>query len=147
MLFENVRVHPIELKNNVTGQVKVLFPGEIIDLPEAFGRSYYNYLKPVNTEYVNVNMFVEDIQNDIATDFNTSVESEVMTEAKVEVKQEPKKVKKMPENILVVEEEVNVKGKKGRPKVYAEDLSSADRRKIQRKNKKEQDAKFKDLKF
>jgi hypothetical protein len=163
MLFENVRVHPIELMNNLTGQIKILLPGEIMDLPEAFGKLYYNYLKPVVTEAVDTELFVEDIQSEIVSEFNMSsdishpesleqldlfsednskdglfVEKEEKIETRVENKSD--------ENVLVVEEEKKEKGKKGRPKVY-EDVSAAEKRKIQRQKKKENDAKFKDLKF
>jgi hypothetical protein len=158
MLFENVRVHPIELMNNLTGEMKILLPGEIMDLPEALGKLYYNYLKPVVTEAVDTELFVEDIQSEIVSEFNMSSDishpdsleqldlfSEdnskdgLFVESVVEVK-------KPEENVLVVEEEKKEKGKKGRPKVY-EDVSAAEKRKIQRQKKKENDAKFKDLKF
>lgn len=157
MLFENVRVHPIELMNNLTGEMKILLPGEIMDLPEAFGRLYYNYLKPVVTEAVDTELFVEDIQSEIVSEFNMSsdlVHKDSLEQLDLFSEDEKDglfvesvvEVKKPEENVLVVEEEKKEKGKKGRPKVY-EDVSAAEKRKLQRQKKKENDAKFKDLKF
>lgn len=150
MLFENIRVYPFELRNQITGEVKILLPGEVMDLPEGFGKMYYNYLKPVITESQDVELFVEDIQDDIVSEFNMSgdlhapesVESNDILEAKEVIAR-----LKNGENILLVEEEVKEKKPKGRPKVYDGEVSSAERRKIQRQKKKENDAKFKDLKF
>lgn len=157
MLFENVRVHPIELHNNLTGENKILLPGEIMDLPEALGKMYYNYLKPVITEAVDTELFIEDIQNEIVSEFNMTSDlvhkdsleqldlfSENVTDGLFV--ENVVEVKKIEENVLVVEEEKKEKGKKGRPKVY-EDVSAAEKRKIQRQKKKENEAKFKDLKF
>lgn len=149
MLFENIRVYPIELKNQLTGEMKILLPGEIMDLPEALGKMYYNYLKPVMMESQDVELFVEDIQSEIVSEFNMSgdLHSPVSEESGdiIEAKETISKIMNG-ENVLLVEEEVVEKKPKGRPKVY-DGQSSAEKRKLQRQKKKENDAKFKDLKF
>jgi hypothetical protein len=149
MLFENIRVYPIEMKNQLTGEMKILLPGEIMDLPEALGKMYYNYLKPVMTESQDVELFVEDIQSEIVSEFNMSgdLHSPVSEENGdiIEAKETISKIMNG-ENVLLVEEEVVEKKPKGRPKVY-DGQSSAEKRKLQRQKKKENDAKFKDLKF
>lgn len=150
MLFENIRVIPFELRNQLTGEVKILLPGEVMDLPEAFGKMYYNYLKPVITESQDVELFVEDIQSEIVSEFNVSGDlHSIGSEESGEIIEAKETISKIMngENILLVEEEVEEKKPKGRPKVYDGEVSAAEKRKIQRQKKKENEAKFKDLKF
>lgn len=150
MLFENIRVYPIEMKNHLTGEMKILLPGEVMDLPEALGKMYYNYLKPVVTESQDVELFVEDIQSEIVSEFNMSGDlHSPASEENGEIVEAKETIAKIMngENVLLVEEEAVEKKPKGRPKVYEGEISSAEKRKIQRQKKKENDAKFKDLKF
>ena len=145
MLFENVRVHPLEFRNNITGELKTVFHGEVIELPEHIGKFYYNYLQPVVVNFETTTLNVEDIQNDVISEFNSS--SDVTNISTIINKVDVINTPTNGENILVVEEEIKIKREKGRPKVYEETVTSAERRKMQRQAKKETEAKFKELKF
>ena len=133
MLFENIRILPLELRNNVTGQVKVVTYGEVVDLPEQVGRLYPNYLRPVaKTEEIKI----EDISTEIESEFNMdSIYGK--TERKQIVEDDLDKV--IPD---VVKEK-----KAGRPKKYEDGMTPADKRYIQRQNKKKKDLEIKNFKF
>lgn len=134
MLFENIRILPLELRNNVTGQVKVVTYGEVVDLPEQVGRLYPNYLRPVviKTEEIKI----EDISTEIESEFNMdSIYGK--TERKQMIEDDLDKV--IPD---VVKEK-----KAGRPKKYEDGMTAADKRYIQRQNKKKKDEEVKNFKF
>jgi len=146
MLFENIRVVPLELKNHLTGEMKVLLPGEVMDLPEGLGRIYSNYLRPVEENVGDSELFIEDIQNDIVSEFNPVGDLFHSEDVTTELTPPTIETKVTQDNVLIVEEEKKEKKSKGRPKVYS-DISAAEKRKLQRQKKKETEAKFKNLEF
>ena len=47
MFYKNVKEWPLKLENANTGEIMIISPGQIVDLPETFGNFYSNMLKPV----------------------------------------------------------------------------------------------------
>ena len=115
-------------------------PGEVIDLPEAVGRLYSNYLKPIHLTVPDSELFIEDIQSEIVSEFN-------MDSSFNPTVNEQDGLYTPPENHEFVLENAEPVKKKGRPAVYGETTSQAEKRKLQRQKKKELESKIKDFKF
>lgn len=133
MLYESRWIEPLEFRNAMTGEVKVVVYGGVIELPESVGRLYPNYLKQVSMTLPE-EVMIEDIQSEIVRDFNGTSERQIQKEDEIG------------KLILDGEEKKTEKVKKaGRPRVWGKDVPNADKRFYQRKAKKEREQKFKDL--
>lgn len=136
MLYESIRIEPLEFRNQATGEYKVVVYGGVIDLPESVGKIYPNYLRPVQT-VLPEEIQIEDIQSEVLNDFGGTLTSE---------KTERKPLEDDIGKLMEMEEKKTEKVKKaGRPRKYAEDVSDTDKRYYQRQAKKKREEEFKKL--